>query len=235
MKVRAIAVSQPTAEVAREWSQELLNPEGIIAYCARVSSKEQGNPNYAKLIEFCVREGHVSIMEQASMTLEIQTSRSISPQILRHRAFCFQEFSQRYQKAGEDPELTMARRQDAKNRQNSIDDFADPEKLWWQYEQQRVWDQAYETYERALAMGVAKEVARSVLPGMAATKLYMTGNVRCWMTYCMVRCEKATQLEHRVIADECWNKVRHYFPTVAQAAEQISPVLKAVRNPKEML
>ena len=177
--------------------------ESLIAYCARVSSPNQDNPEYDKLLRYCIKKQHWSIFEMASACLEIETTRAIAPQILRHRSFSFQEFSQRYAVVdGENFEVPEARRQDDKNRQASHDDLSVNVKGVFAEQAQDVWNHAYRVYEDALKQGIAKECARNVLPGMAKTRLYMAGTIRSWITYFTVRCGEGVQKEHRDIALE---------------------------------
>lgn len=193
--------------------------EELMAYCARVSSPHQENPKYAKLLRYCIRHGHWSVFEQADMTVEITTSRAIAAQILRHRSFTFQEFSQRYAKVM-DFERHRPRRQDEKNRQSSHDDLELAVHKWWYSQEDRVMAVAQQVYHEALKQGIAKECARMILPLCTQTKLYMKGNVRSWLTYLMVRLEQGTQLEHREIAQEVWKLFQNQFPTVAIATAQ---------------
>jgi thymidylate synthase (FAD) len=195
MKVKFISVTKPEIEI----DGKPLTPEGLIAYCARVSSPNQENPDYEKLLRYCMREGHWSIFEMVDMTVEITTTRAIAPQLLRHKSFSWQEFSLRYSEAL-DYEPCEARRQDLKNRQNSIDDLVDEVKDWFTDTQLETWDVAYENYQQALKFGIAKECARMLLPLNTVTKLYMKGSVRSWVHYFQVRCDDATQKEHRDIA-----------------------------------
>lgn len=190
--------------------------EKMIAYCARVSSPNQENPEYAKLLAYCIKHKHWSIFEQASMTVEIQTSRMISAQILRHRSFQFQEFSQRYAKA-QKIVLCDARRQDEKNRQNSIDDLDDEIREEWLVLQMEHFAAAQEIYGWALDHGIAKECARAVLPMQTATRLYMTGSIRSWIHYLELRTGPDTQLEHREIANEIKDIFVKQLPVVAEA------------------
>ncbi len=192
------------------------NAEDLIAYCARVSSPHQENPEIAKLLRYCLDHKHVSIFEQASATFEITTSRAISAQLLRHRSFKFQEFSQRYAVAQEYVRYE-GRRQDDKNRQNSIDDLDEGVQRAWLYRQQRNWDRAMTEYRWALENGIAKECARMVLPMQTMTRLYMTGDIRSWIHYLEVRCGEDTQLEHRKIALEIKNKLAERLPVIAEA------------------
>lgn len=184
--------------------------ESLIAYCARVSSPDQENPAYEKLLSYCIRHKHWSIFEMASLCLEITTSRAIAQQILRHRSFHFQEFSQRYAKVAEDDfERYEARRQDANNRQNSIDDLHPVTKEWFTVAQVLTWEAAQSFYRQALDKGIAKESARFLLPLSTRTKLYMHGTVRDWIHYIELRSSEGTQEEHRQIALACkWHFVR---------------------------
>lgn len=212
--VRFISITTPAIEI----DGDRLSPEGLIAYCARVSSPHQENPDYAKLLKYCIRKAHWSIFEMVDMTVEITTTRAIAPQILRHSSFKFQEFSLRYAEAmGYEP--CEARRQDEKNRQNSIDDLPKDVKSAFQEAQLDVWLYACYQYEKALAQGIAKECARSVLPLNTVTRLYMKGSVRSWIHYLQVRCGTETQKEHRDIAEGIKLIFVEQFPTVAEALE----------------
>ena len=197
--------------------------EKTMAYVARVSNpNNQENPNYAKLLGYCIKHGHWSVFEQAHMTLEIETTRGLAAQILRHRSFTYQEFSQRYASASllsDTIELPELRRQDTKNRQNSIDDL-DPE-IVEKLNRQMVtlFSSASALYEQMLGHGVAKECARFVLPLACPTKLYMTGSVRSWVHYIDLRSANGTQKEHMDIALECKKIFKEQFPTVAEAME----------------
>jgi thymidylate synthase (FAD) len=182
----------------------------ILAYVARVSNptNQLNNETAEKLLGYCLRNQHWSVFESASLTLEVKTSRAIAQQILRHRSFTFQEFSQRYAEVtsrgpGENFEYYPARRQDDKNRQNSIDDLSEADKAWFHEMQVLNNEAATQLYHAALGRGIAKEQARFLLPSSAATTLYMTGNIRSWLTYCQLRCAPATQLEHREIDLAC--------------------------------
>jgi thymidylate synthase (FAD) len=191
--------------------------EEIIAYCARVSNPvHQDNPELARLIAYCIKHGHWSIFEQANMILEIKTSRAISPQILRHRSFSFQEFSQRYAEVDGFIEYS-ARRQDQKNRQNSVDDLDAETQNWFAQAQQEVWESAYGNYKTALEKGIAKESARTLLPLGTSTRLYMNGTIRSWIHYIQLRSEAGTQLEHRTIAEQCREVFVAQLPVIAKA------------------
>lgn len=195
--------------------------EEIIVFCARVSNpNNQTNMDTAnKLIKYLITHKHWSPFELANMTVQIKTSRAIAAQILRHRSFTFQEFSQRYALASNNV-FHEARRQDTKNRQNSIDDLSELDKDWFLKAQNQVWDLAKEKYDEAIAKGVAKEQARFLLPLSTETTMYVSGSVRSWMTYFMVRMEKGTQLEHKIIARDCYEIFKKEMPNVASVFEE---------------
>ena len=194
--------------------------EKTIGYIARVSNPaNQDNPKVAGLLKYCIKHGHWSVFEQANMTLQIETTRGLAAQILRHRSFCFQEFSQRYADSsllGDIP-LPDLRRQDDKNRQNSINDL-DPFVVQ-EYEilMKAYFEQGMQLYKKMLDSGVAKECARFVLPLATPTKLYMTGNLRSWIHYINLRTANGTQKEHMDIAELCKRHFICQFPTVSEA------------------
>jgi thymidylate synthase (FAD) len=193
--------------------------EKFMGYVARVSNPaNQDNPDVSGLLKYCIRNQHWSVFETASITMEISTSRAIAAQILRHRSFTFQEFSQRYASPS-DFEVYEARRQDTKNRQNSTDDLSAEDKEWFITEQKLNWDYCKSAYDAAIARGIAKECARFLLPMSVSTKLYMTGSVRSWIHYIELRTKQGTQLEHKLIADECKKIFGELLPTIAQALE----------------
>lgn len=195
------------------------NMEGLIAYVARVSSSQQTNPSYSGLIKFCMKHGHWSILEMGNCSFEIVTSRMIAPQILRHRSFSFQEFSQRYQSVDSSGiELYVARRQDTKNRQNSIDDIPKAIKEEWERRQLSNWQRSFEHYTWALNNNLAKECARAVLPLQTVTKMYMNGTLRSWVHYVNLRSDPSTQKEHREIAEAIKEQLKINFPVIAEAA-----------------
>lgn len=173
--------------------------EKMIVYCARISSPNQTSDNPERLLNYCIKHKHWSIFEMANIVVKIETTRAISPQILRHKSFSFQEFSLRYATAP-GIEFVTARRQDDKNRQSSHDDLSDDIKLGWTVRQAKAHVYAEDAYEWALQNGIAKECARAVLPLSTKTKLYMNGTIRSWIHYLEVRCGAETQLEHREIA-----------------------------------
>lgn len=190
--------------------------EKLIAYCARVSSPNPENPDFAGLLSYCIKHGHWSVFEMGSMCVEITTSRAIAQQILRHRSFHFQEFSMRYAKVSEF-ETYEARRQDTKNRQNSIDDMSQEDKEWFEDAQETVQNFAYITYREALERGIAKEQARFLLPLSTVTKLYMHGTVRDWIHYLNLRTANGTQKEHADIAKEIQKIFLDNLPIIGKA------------------
>jgi thymidylate synthase (FAD) len=220
MHVKLVALSKPSAIT------ECSTADQFIAYCARVSNPENQNntKTASQLLKYLIKNQHWSPFEMVSLTLEIQTTRDISHQIVRHRSFSFQEFSQRYAKT-ESFEFRETRLQDPKNRQNSLDlDYGDDEhhriNEEFSMNQHTLLMKATQTYEAALKAGVAKEQARAVLPeGMSATTLYMAGTLRSWIHYCQLRMANGTQKEHADIAKECWKIIGTHFPSVIKAFE----------------
>jgi thymidylate synthase (FAD) len=192
--------------------------ENLIAYCARVSSNQQDNPSISKLLRYCIKHKHWSVFETAYLTVEINTSRAISAQILRHRSFTFQEFSQRYA-AVPDFITYDARRQDKKNRQASIDDMSIEDRHWFSVAQDRVQTLTASLYLDALDKGIAKEQARFLLPMSSRTKIYMTGNIRSWIHYLELRTGIETQKEHRDIARQIKKIFREELPIISGALE----------------
>ena len=201
--------------------------EDIVSYCARVSNpKNQNNfTTSSKLLSYMIREGHWSPFEMVHLTIEIETTRDIARQILRHRSFAFQEFSQRY--ADPTKELKFvdreARLQDPTNRQNSKELDTDSDLHYaWKQEQLNVVSSAMDTYTWAIKNGIAKEQARAVLPeGLIESKLYMSGNLRSWIHYCQLRMGHGTQLEHIKIAKKCWDILKEEFPEVTDAVDKL--------------
>ncbi|PZR57126.1 MAG: FAD-dependent thymidylate synthase [Candidatus Meridianibacter frigidus] len=191
--------------------------ERLMGYCARVSNPEnQENPDVAKLLGFCIKHGHWSVFEMADMCIEIQTTRGISAQIIRHRSFHFQEYSARYAKVQRIEEV-HPRRQDAKNRQSSHDDLPAETREWFAEAQSQLFSRARQLYDEALQKGIAKESARFLLPMASGTTIYMKGTVRDWIHYIALRSDPATQLEHRQIALAAKKIFIAQFPNVAQA------------------
>lgn len=212
-QVRLIAFTQPIELEGVQTGEEL------VAYCARVSNPaNQANHETApRLLNYLVRNQHWSPFEMAHAVIEIQTTRDIARQILRHRSFSFQEFSQRYAEVVADPVLREARLQDTTNRQNSTEsqDFA--LRAWWDDQQQWLAEQAVKVYQDALNQGIAKEVARAVLPeGLTPSHLYMSGSVRSWIHYIQLRTGNGTQKEHREIAAMCKLALLHVMPSLAE-------------------
>ena len=199
--------------------------EKTMAYVARVSNPaNQDNENYSKLLAYCIKHNHWSVFEQSFMTLEIETNRGIAAQILRHRSFTYQEFSQRYADTSllsEHIPIPDLRRQDTKNRQNSTDDLGDYVKLKFQAEIAELFAHSNNLYKRLLEAGVAKECARFVLPLATPTRIYMTGTCRSWVHYITLRSANGTQKEHMDIALECKKVFSEQFPTVAEALEWV--------------
>lgn len=212
MQVRLIAMTAPQIDI----EGQSLTAEGLMAYCARVSSPHQESTDYEKLLAYCIAHKHWSIFEMADMTVEIVTSRAISPQILRHKSFQFQEFSQRYAQAQAIEHYTP-RRQDMKNRQNSLDDLPPETVAWFDRAQEQMAKESMALYEEALEKGIAKECARALLPLATQTKLYMKGSIRSWIHYLEVRTDPSTQKEHRDIADGIMAIFVKQFPVTASA------------------
>jgi thymidylate synthase (FAD) len=201
--------------------------EATMGYVARVSNpKNQSNPNVAGLLSYCIKHGHWSVFEQAHMTLEIETTRGIAAQILRHRSFTYQEFSQRYADSSmlsDTIPLPELRRQDTKNRQNSIDDIDPFVRQEFQIKMQKLFKDSMELYQEMLDRDIAKECARFVLPLAVPTKIYMTGSVRSWIHYIDLRSANGTQKEHMDIALGAKRIFTCTFPTVAAALDWSCP------------
>lgn len=192
------------------------NAEKTIMYCARVSNPKNQDSEKAGLLRYCLDHGHFSIFEMANMVIEIKTSRAISAQIIRHRSFSFQEFSQRYAEATSF-EKYGARRQDQKNRQNSVDDLSDEDKQWFLKAQEDIEYEALSRYHSALDRGIAKECARFLLPMSTSTTLYMNGTIRSWIHYIDTRTEAGTQREHKEIAEGIKAIFVEQLPIIAEA------------------
>lgn len=219
-KVKLVCKSVPEA-----WTNSP-SPEALVAYIARVSNPPNQNnlETAARLVKYLIEHEHWSPFELVSLTMEINTTRDIARQILRHRSFSFQEFSQRYATAQLEHSITReARMQDTKNRQNSIPCTDEYIRYQWYTKQCHVMDEARKTYEWALENGIAKEQARAVLPeGTTASRIFMAGTLRSWMHYCQLRMKNGTQKEHAEIAKECWDIITEQFPQIALAYEQSS-------------
>ena len=217
-EVKLIAITQGAGELINQSAQE------VISYIARVS-----NPNNqlnfdtaAGLLRYCIKHKHWSPFEHAYMTLEINTTRGIAPQILRHRSFTFQEFSQRYADTNlltSEIPVPELRRQDTKNRQNSTNDLEEEKVFVMNKMISDLYKDAQDTYNFLLEQGVAKESARFVLPLSSPTRIYMTGSVRSWVHYIDLRSAHGTQKEHMVIAENCKAVFKTQFPTLAEALE----------------
>ena len=199
--------------------------EKTMAYVARVSNpNNQENPNYAKLLGYCIKHNHWSVFEQSFMSLEIETTRGLAAQILRHRSFTYQEFSQRYADSSllaEAIPLPELRRQDTKNRQNSIDDIDPFTVQKYEMLMQQHFQAGMDLYQKMLADGIAKECARFVLPLATPTRIYMSGSCRSWIHYIQLRSANGTQKEHMDIANACKKIFAEQFPTCAEALEWV--------------
>jgi thymidylate synthase (FAD) len=217
LKVTLVSSSQPSKELVE---QGIVNAQELVAYCARVSNPaNQNNTDTSeKLIRYLIKHNHWSPLEMVSACLEIEVTRDIARQILRHRSFSFQEFSQRYAVADLGWELKQPRLQDTKNRQNSIEIFGDnltEQNLieQWKWKQESVIASAQSSYEWAIKQGIAKEQARAVLPeGLTLSRLYMSGSLRSWLHYCELRTGPETQKEHREVAQACATVLESIFP-----------------------
>ena len=197
--------------------------EATMGYVARVSNPaNQENPNVAGLLKYCIKHNHWSVFEQSFMTLEIETTRAIAAQILRHRSFTYQEFSQRYADSSllaETIPVPELRRQDTKNRQNSIDDIDAFVQQKFEMKMQKLFTQSMDLYKEMLDEGIAKECARNVLPLCTPTRIYMSGSCRSWIHYINLRSANGTQKEHMDIANACKEVFKEQFPVVAEALE----------------
>ena len=216
MKVTLVSSSQPSTELA---SQGIVNAQELVAYCARVSNpaNQTNTDTSEKLIRYLIKHKHWSPLEMVSACLEIETTRDIARQILRHRSFAFQEFSQRYAVADLGVEYKEARLQDTKNRQNSIDTDDAVLVSTWQLKQQRIVETSREVYDWAIRNGIAKEQARAVLPeGITTSRLYMQGTLRSWLHYIELRSGPETQKEHREVAESCAKALESIFPMVSE-------------------
>ena len=199
--------------------------EKMMAYVARVSNpNNQENPNYAKLLGYCIKHNHWSVFEQSFMSLEIETTRGLAAQVLRHRSFTYQEFSQRYADSSllsQTIPLPELRSQDTKNRQNSIDDVDPFKKQKYEMKMQQLFTRSMDLYREMLDDGIAKECARFVLPLATPTRMYMSGSVRSWIHYITLRSANGTQKEHMDIAEACKKIFVEQFPTCAAALEWV--------------
>jgi thymidylate synthase (FAD) len=215
MSVKLVSVTQPKIEGVD-------TAEDLVVYCARVSNpqSQEAGENPERLLRYMVRHEHWSPFEMVELCMEIEAPRDISRQILRHWSFRFQEFSQRYAVV-QDMRPRECRLQDQANRQNSIECADDAKATWWTQQQQATINEAKWLYSVAIDRGIAKEVARAILPeGLTMSRLYMHGSLRSWLFYCRLRMRPETQKEHREIAAQCWEIVREQFPVVAAAFEE---------------
>lgn len=219
-QVTLVGLTKPSAYTGCTTANEL------VAWAARVSnpSNQNNTKTASKLIQFLIREKHWSPFEMVDMAMEIKTTRDIARQILRHRSFSFQEYSQRYADPTKDLDFVTreARLQDKKNRQNSIEveDLRLEEE--WSMKQAKVRTAAQESYQWAIENGIAKEQARAVLPeGLTESVVIMKGSLRSWIHYCQIRRDRATQKEHRDVADQCWEIIKQHFPDVDAALSEL--------------
>jgi len=216
LKVSLVSSSQPSADLV---SQGIVNAQELVAYCARVSNpaNQTNTDTSEKLIRYLIKHKHWSPLEMVSACLEIETTRDIARQILRHRSFSFQEFSQRYAVADLGWEKKEARLQDTKNRQNSLVTEDEMLAVEWERAQKRAIYAAEREYKWALENGIAKEQARAVLPeGLTVSRLYMQGTLRSWLHYIELRSGPETQKEHREIAQACAGALESIFPMVSE-------------------
>lgn len=219
-QVTLVGLTKPSAYTGCATANEL------IAWAARVSnpSNQNNTKTASKLVQYLIREKHWSPFEMVDISMEIKTTRDIARQILRHRSFAFQEYSQRYADPTRDLDFVMreARLQDKKNRQNSIE--VDDRRLEeeWSMKQAEVRNAAQESYKWAIENGIAKEQARAVLPeGLTESVVIMKGSLRSWIHYCQIRRDRATQKEHREVADQCWEIISQHFPDVDTALKEL--------------
>ena len=214
--VKLIGVTKPTITIEDDLQ---MSAEGLIAYCARVSNPaNQDNPDSERLLKYLVKNKHWSPFEMVHIVMEIETTRDIGRQILRHRSFSFQEFSQRYAEVDSSTfAVRETRLQDQKNRQNSIE--SNDEKLAnaWTAKQQQITHESKMAYKWAIENGIAKEQARVVLPeGLTMSRMYMSGSLRSWIHYCELRMGNGTQKEHRELANMCWGVIINQFPSLRE-------------------
>ena len=215
--VKLISYQNPTEYLSKEGIKDAL---GLVAYCARVSnpSNQLNSETNEKLVKYLIKHQHWSPLEMVSACLEINTTRDIAHQIVRHRSFSFQEFSQRYanpKEMGDMFEYSEARLQDTKNRQNSIETDSAEVQILWEESQRQVIELANKEYKKAIKMGIAKEVARKILPeGLTKTRIYLNGTLRSWVHYIDLRSANGTQKEHMEIAKACAEVISKIFPRI---------------------
>ena len=218
MNVRMVSYSKPSEEM---YEEGLVDVQELVAFCARVSnpSNQFNTDTSEKLIKYLIKHQHWSPLEMVSACLEIETTRDIARQILRHRSFSFQEFSQRYADPTKDLSFVLreARLQDTKNRQNSVENTNLALAAWWEERQKRVIEEAKNAYEWAIQNGIAKEQARAVLPeGLTVSRLYMNGTLRSWIHFIELRSANGTQKEHQEVARECAKVIAEVFPLATE-------------------
>lgn len=224
--VKLIGVTKPTLYniVGEEGIWEDMSAEDLVAYCARVSnpSNQLNTGTATKLLKYLVKHKHWSPFEMVHVVMQIETTRDIARQILRHRSFSFQEFSQRYAVVDfQSFKFREARMQDLKNRQNSVEMNDNELAAWWREEQEELLEKAVDIYASAIGQGIAKEVARAVLPeGMSPTTMYMSGSLRSWIHYCELRMGNGTQKEHREVANQCWDVIVKEFPSLKEIFDE---------------
>jgi thymidylate synthase (FAD) len=222
LKVKLISHSKPSREIA---SEGLYDMQELIAFCARVSNpaNQFNTETSEKLIKYLVKNKHWSPLEMVSACIEIETTRDIARQILRHRSFSFQEFSQRYADPTKDLDFVLreVRLQDTKNRQNSVETDNLALQAFWQTQQNKVIEAAKNAYEWAIQNGIAKEQARAVLPeGLTVSRLYMNGTLRSWIHFIELRSANGTQKEHQLVAKECARIIAEVFPLASEFTSQ---------------
>ena len=221
MKVKLISVSKPSREM---YDEGIYDAQELIGFCARVSnpSNQFNTETSEKLIKYLVKHQHWSPLEMVSACLEIETTRDIARQILRHRSFSFQEFSQRYADPTKDLDFVVreARLQDSKNRQNSVVTDDSELQAWWDAKQKFIIETVRSTYAEAIEKGIAKEQARAILPeGNTVSRLYMNGTLRSWVHFIELRSANGTQLEHQLVAKECAKAIAEIFPMINDFVE----------------
>jgi len=221
MKVKLISVSKPSREM---YDEGIYDAQELIGFCARVSnpSNQFNTETSEKLIKYLVKHQHWSPLEMVSACLEIETTRDIARQILRHRSFSFQEFSQRYADPTKDLDFVVreARLQDPKNRQNSVVTDDSELQAWWDAKQKFIIETVRSTYSQAIEKGIAKEQARAILPeGNTVSRLYMNGTLRSWVHFIELRSANGTQLEHQLVAKECAKAIAEIFPMINDFVE----------------
>ena len=222
MNVRMISYSKPSREM---YDEGLIDVQELVAFCARVSnpSNQFNTDTSEKLIKYLIKHQHWSPLEMVSACLEIETTRDIARQMLRHRSFSFQEFSQRYADPTKDLSFVLreARLQDTKNRQNSVENNNLALAAWWEERQKRVIEEAKNAYEWAIENGIAKEQARAVLPeGLTVSRLYMNGTLRSWIHFIELRSANGTQKEHQEVALQCAKVIAEVFPLAKELIKQ---------------